>query len=53
MVDVWMIFTITYPFFVITLHCFKEIFRVKEMKIFENSQKTVGMVLLFRNILKD
>ena len=25
MIDIWMIFTISYPFMVITLHCFKDV----------------------------
>ena len=47
MVDVWMIFTITYPFVVITLHCFKEMLRINEMNIFECSKNTVGKVSNF------
>ena len=25
MIDIWMIFTISYPFMIITLHCFKDV----------------------------
>ena len=37
MVDVWMIFTLTYPFLIIACHCFKEISR-DQRKVVMDSQ---------------
>ena len=42
MADIWMIFTISYPFFVISLHCFKELLRVKELHLCEERKNAIG-----------
>ena len=42
MADIWMIFTISYPFFVISLHCFKELLRVKELHLCKEKKISIG-----------
>ena len=42
MADIWMIFTISYPFLVISLHCFKELLRVKELHLCKERTNAIG-----------